>query len=130
VTDQPTGRPVVTERRSLSTPPATPTVPVFSPVAVVAPYTYAGVGLFIAPIFPTGLPWLHRAAPQARRAGAVVIPASMAGGVAAGPALGKAIEWSGVRAVPLILGGVSGLCLAVTLRLIRATRAHAVSFRG
>ncbi|WP_443060490.1 MFS transporter [Streptomyces sp. NBC_00459] len=89
-----------------------------------APYAYAGVGLFIAPIFPTGLPWLHRAAPQARRAGALVIAASMAGGVAAGPALGKAIEWSGVRAVPLLLGGVSALCLAATLWLIRATRTH------
>jgi len=50
-----------------------------------APYAYAGVGLFIAPIFPTGLPWLNRAAPHARRAGALVIAASMAGGVAAGP---------------------------------------------
>lgn len=89
-----------------------------------APYAYAGVGLFIAPIFPTGLPWLNRAAPRARRAGAVVIAASMAGGVAAGPVLGKAIEWSGVRAVPLLLSGVSALCLAATIWLIRATRTH------
>lgn len=87
-----------------------------------APYAYAGVGLFIAPIFPTGLPWLNRAAPRARRAGAVVIAASMVGGVAAGPALGKAIEWSGIRAVPLLLCGVSALCLAATLWLIRSTR--------
>ncbi|MER7722956.1 MFS transporter [Streptomyces sp. NPDC096323] len=87
-----------------------------------APYAYAGVGLFIAPIFPTGLPWLSEAAPRARRAGAVVIAASMAGGVAAGPVLGKAIEWSGVRAVPLLLCGLSALCLAATLWLIRATR--------
>ncbi|WP_405862018.1 MFS transporter [Streptomyces sp. NBC_00090] len=87
-----------------------------------APYAYAGVGLFIAPIFPTALPWLNRAAPQAARAGAVVIAASMVGGVAAGPVLGKAIEWSGVRAVPLLLGFLSALCLAATLWLIRATR--------
>jgi fucose permease len=93
-------------------------------VPALAPYAYAGVGLFIAPIFPTGLPWLHRAAPSARRAGAVVIAASMIGGVAAGPALGKAIEASGVRAVPLLLCGVSALCLAATLWLIRATRAR------
>ncbi|WUT08387.1 MFS transporter [Streptomyces sp. NBC_00704] len=89
-----------------------------------APYAYAGVGLFIAPIFPTGLPWLNRAAPRARRAGAVVIAASMLGGVAAGPALGRAIEWSGVRAVPLILAAVSATCLAATLWLTRATRTH------
>lgn len=86
-----------------------------------APFAYAGVGLFIAPIFPTGLPWLHRAAPHARRAGAVVIAASMLGGVAAGPALGKVIEWSGVRAVPLLLAAVSAVCLAATLWLTRAT---------
>ncbi|MFJ9023431.1 MFS transporter [Streptomyces sp. NPDC102259] len=86
-----------------------------------APFAYAGVGLFIAPIFPTGLPWLHRAAPHARRAGAVVIAASMTGGVAAGPALGKVIEWSGVRAVPLLLAAVSAVCLAATLWLTRAT---------
>ncbi len=87
-----------------------------------APYAYAGVGLFIAPIFPTGLPWLNKAAPQARRAGAVVIAASMVGGVAAGPALGKVIEWSGIRAVPLLLCAVSALCFAATLWLTRATR--------
>lgn len=89
-----------------------------------APYAYAGVGLFIAPIFPTGLPWLNAAAPRARRAGALVIAASMIGGVVAGPALGKAIEWSGVRAVPLLLCAVSAVCLLATLWLIRATRSR------
>ncbi|MGW0745013.1 MFS transporter [Streptomyces sp. NPDC002817] len=95
-------------------------------ISELAPYAYAGVGLFIAPIFPTGLPWLHKAAPQARRAGALVIAASMAGGVVAGPALGKVIEWSDIKAVPLLLGGVSALCLAATLWLIRSTpsRSH------
>ncbi|MGQ4364083.1 MFS transporter [Streptomyces sp. SAS_272] len=87
-----------------------------------APYAYAGVGLFIAPIFPTGLPWLSRVAPGARRAGAIVMAASMLGGVAAGPALGKIIEWSGVGAVPLILAAVSAVCLASTLWLTRTTR--------
>ncbi|MFJ8109908.1 MFS transporter [Streptomyces sp. NPDC096132] len=87
-----------------------------------APYAYAAVGLFIAPIFPTGLPWLHRAAPTARRAGALVIAASMAGGVAAGPSLGKVIEWSGVNAVPLLLSAISATCLAATLWLTRTTR--------
>ncbi|MFI5675149.1 MFS transporter [Streptomyces cellulosae] len=91
-------------------------------VPALAPYAYAGVGLFIAPIFPTGLPWLHRAAPSARRAGSLVIAASMVGGVAAGPALGKAIEAAGIRAVPLLLCGISALCLVATLWLIRGTR--------
>ncbi|HET6857554.1 MAG TPA: MFS transporter, partial [Streptomyces sp.] len=91
-------------------------------VPVLAPFAYAGVGLFIAPIFPTALPWLMEAAPRVRRAGAMVIAASMVGGVAAGPALGKAIEFAGMRAVPLLLAAVSLLCLAATLWLIRATR--------
>ncbi|MFI0818382.1 MFS transporter [Streptomyces sp. NPDC021098] len=90
-------------------------------IPAAAPYAYAGVGLFIAPVFPTGLPWLARAAPRARRAGALVIAASMIGGVAAGPVLGKAIELSGIRAVPLVLGGVSAVCLLTTVWLIRAT---------
>jgi MFS transporter, FHS family, glucose/mannose:H+ symporter len=90
-----------------------------------APYAYAGTGLFIAPIFPTGLPWLNRAVPAARRAGAMVIAASMIGGVAAGPSLGKAIELSGVRAVPVILFVLTALCLAATGWLARATRGAA-----
>jgi FHS family glucose/mannose:H+ symporter-like MFS transporter len=90
-------------------------------VPALAPYAYAGVGLFIAPVFPTGLPWLGQAAPRARRAGALVIAASMIGGAAAGPVLGKAIEGAGIRAVPLILGGVSAVCLITTGWLIRAT---------
>ncbi|WP_055553244.1 sugar MFS transporter [Streptomyces sp. NBRC 110028] len=90
-------------------------------IPAAAPYAYAGVGLFIAPVFPTGLPWLAQAAPRARRAGALVIAASMVGGVAAGPVLGKAIELSGIRAVPLVLGGVSAVCLITTGWLIRAT---------
>ncbi|MEV4921699.1 MFS transporter [Streptomyces roseoverticillatus] len=87
-----------------------------------APYAYAGVGLFIAPVFPTGLPWLHRTVPTARRAAAYVIAASMVGGVAAGPALGRAIELSGVRAVPVVLSGMTAVCLLATVWLARATR--------
>jgi fucose permease len=85
-----------------------------------APYAYAGVGLFIAPIFPTGLPWLQRAVPAARHAGALVIAASMIGGVAAGPVLGSAIELSGVRAVPVLLLLMAACCLAATRWLTRA----------
>lgn len=91
-------------------------------VPAAAPYAYAGVGLFHAPIFPTGLPWLSRAVPRARRAGAYVIAASMIGGVAAGPVLGKGIELAGVDAVPVLLALPAAGCLAATWWLIRATR--------
>ncbi|MFE5158653.1 MFS transporter [Streptomyces sp. NPDC056697] len=92
-----------------------------------APYAYAGAGLFIAPIFPTGLPWLLRTAPRAHRAGALVMAASMVGGVAAPPALGMAIELAGIRAVPLILCAISTVCLLTTGWLIRATRSGAAA---
>ncbi|MET7476927.1 MFS transporter [Streptomyces sp. NPDC005648] len=88
----------------------------------VAPVAYAGVGLFIAPVFPTGLPWLNRALPQARRAGAWVIAASMTGGVAAPPLLGVGIEASGIHAVPWLLTALSAASLAATVWLIRLTR--------
>ncbi|MFC3574591.1 MFS transporter [Streptomyces yaanensis] len=88
----------------------------------VAPVAYAGVGLFIAPVFPTGLPWLNKALPQAKRAGAWVIAASMIGGVAAPPLLGVGIEASGIHAVPLLLTVLSGASLVATVWLIRLTR--------
>ncbi|MFE3882255.1 MFS transporter [Streptomyces lydicus] len=94
-------------------------------VPVLAPYMYAGVGLFIAPIFPTGLPWLTRTVPTARRAGAYVIAASMVGGVAAGPALGGVIQAAGVRAVPLVLCAIALLCLAAAVGIHRTTRRSA-----
>ncbi|MER5452549.1 MFS transporter [Streptomyces sp. NPDC002764] len=87
-----------------------------------APVAYAGVGLFIAPVFPTGLPWLNRALPQARRAGAWVIAASMVGGVAAPPLLGAGIEASGIHAVPWLLALLSAASLVATVWLIQLTR--------
>ncbi|MFJ6738410.1 MFS transporter [Streptomyces sp. NPDC091279] len=91
-------------------------------VTPLAPVAYAGVGLFIAPVFPTGLPWLNRALPGARRAGAWVIAASMVGGVAAPPLLGLGIEGWGIHAVPWLLTALSGASLLATLWLIRLTR--------
>jgi fucose permease len=90
-----------------------------------APWAYAGVGLFIAPVFPTGLPWLNRALPQAKRAGAWVIAASMIGGVAAPPLLGVGIESSGIRAVPWLLTVLSAASLVATVWLIKLTRRSA-----
>ncbi|WP_406374950.1 MFS transporter [Streptomyces sp. NBC_00647] len=87
-----------------------------------APVAYAGVGLFIAPVFPTGLTWLNSALPQAGRAGAWVIAASMIGGVAAPPLLGVGIEASGIRAVPWLLTLLSTASLVATVQLIRLTR--------
>ncbi|GLI02621.1 MFS transporter [Phytohabitans aurantiacus] len=85
-------------------------------LAVVA---YAGVGLFIAPVFPTGLPWLHRAVPGASRAGAYVFAASMLGGVAFPPLLGAGIELTGAGSVPVLIFVVNALCLVAIWRIVR-----------
>ncbi|MGK5554513.1 MFS transporter [Actinomadura kijaniata] len=89
------------------------------PLAAVA---YAGVGLFIAPVFPTALPWLRRAVPEAREAGAYVIAASMIGGVVVPPLVGGGITWTGVAALPVLLSVLNGLCLATLWWIIRAQR--------
>lgn len=83
------------------------------------------MGLFIAPIFPTCLPWLNRAVPTVSGAGAYVIAASMIGGVAFPPLLGAAIEHSGVRAVPVLLFGLAMICVVLSLWLTRAAPAGA-----
>lgn len=95
---------------------------VLATIPALTPYAYVGVGLFIAPIFPTALPWLNRSVPTIKSAGAYVIAASMIGGVAFPPLLGKAIEFSGVRAVPLLLFVFAVTCVVASLWLARRTR--------
>ncbi|MET3988064.1 MFS transporter [Streptomyces sp. PvR034] len=87
------------------------TVPAF------APYAYFGVGLMIAPIFPTCLPWLNRAVPSVAAAGAYVIAASMIGGVAFPPLLGGVIDTMDVRAAPLVLFALAIVCVGLSLWL-------------
>ncbi|MFJ6483321.1 MFS transporter [Streptomyces sp. NPDC091682] len=89
------------------------TVPAF------APYAYFGVGLMIAPIFPTCLPWLNRAVPGVGAAGAYVIAASMIGGVAFPPLLGAVIDTMEVKTVPLLLFLLAVVCGALSLWLRR-----------
>ncbi|MEU3059697.1 MFS transporter [Streptomyces subrutilus] len=89
------------------------TVPAF------APYAYFGVGLMIAPIFPTCLPWLNRAVPSVAAAGAYVIAASMIGGVAFPPLLGAVIDTMDVRAAPLVLFALAVVCVGLSVWLRR-----------
>ncbi|WP_248960505.1 hypothetical protein [Sphaerisporangium perillae] len=87
------------------------------------------MGLFIAPIFPTGLPWLYRAIPEARQAGAYVVAASMVGGVAF-LLLGAGIERIGTASVPVLLFGVNALCLGALWWIITAERRSTEVTRG
>ncbi|MEV7557471.1 MFS transporter [Streptomyces sp. NPDC089795] len=84
-----------------------------------APYAYFGVGLMIAPIFPTCLPWLNRAVPGVGAAGAYVIAASMIGGVAFPPLLGAVIDTMDIRTVPLLLFLLAVVCGVLSLWLRR-----------
>lgn len=93
---------------------------VLSVVPALAPFTYFGVGLFIAPIFPTGLAWLHQLVPNARRAGAYVVAASMVGGVVFPPLLGMGIEVTSVISVPILLSVLGVACLALSCWIKRA----------
>ncbi|WP_328409747.1 hypothetical protein [Streptomyces violaceus] len=64
----------------------------------------------------------HAATPGQRAHLTALEAASMIGGVAAGPVLGKGIELAGVDAVPVLLALPTAGCLAATWWLIRATR--------
>jgi fucose permease len=88
-------------------------------VTPVAPAAYILLGLAIAPIFPTALPWLYRAVPAARGAGAFVIAASMIGGVAFPPLFGSVIDTVGTGWFPLFLALPAAGCLFAALRLRR-----------
>lgn len=81
-------------------------------IPALAPIAYMGVGLFIAPLFPTGLAWLNRCVPEARSAIAYVIAAAMMGGVAFPPMIGALIDRSGAQAAPLLMTVLALLCLA------------------
>ncbi|MFE0020215.1 MFS transporter [Amycolatopsis sp. NPDC059021] len=92
-----------------------------SVIPALAPFTYFGVGLFIAPTFPTGLAWLHQLAPRdAQRAGAYVLAASMVGGVVFPPLLGMGIEVTSVVSVPILLAVLGLACLALVCWIKRA----------
>ncbi|MBN9734100.1 MULTISPECIES: MFS transporter [unclassified Pseudonocardia] len=91
-------------------------------VPALAPWAYAGVGLFIAPIFPTGLAWLYELAPAVRRRAAHVIAASMAGSVVLPTLLGLGIEALSVEVVPGALFVLNAICLALAWKLVRLGR--------
>lgn len=93
---------------------------------LVVPITLRYAPERILAVFPTGLPWLSRALPQAKRAGAWVIAASMTGGVTAPPLLGVGIEASGIHAVPWLLTALSAASIVATVRLIALTRRASV----
>jgi MFS transporter, FHS family, glucose/mannose:H+ symporter len=92
---------------------------VVATIPPLAPAAYIAVGLFIAPMFPTGLPWLLEMAPDIRGAMPSVFAASMLGGVIFPPALGWVIAAVGAQWLPVCLAALSlaGCLVCVALML-------------
>ena len=90
-------------------------------VGVIAPVAYVVTGLFLAPIFPTGIVWLARLRPGDARATSWLYPAAAVGGAFGPGAIGLVIAGFGLGAAPLVLamvavGMVSAFALAARLR--------------
>lgn len=99
-----------------------------APIHPLAPFAFAGAGLFNAAVFPVALPWLIRAAPEIRWAGTGAVLATNLGGVAAGPLAGLGIEHFGDNCVPWLLAAFSASCVVLSLRLALST--HRISQAG
>ncbi|MFN3688636.1 MFS transporter [Salinarimonas sp.] len=89
-----------------------------------APVAYVLVGLFIAPIFPTGLAWLASVHPASRNATASVIAVSMVGGIAFPPLIGGVITLAGAPAAPLFMAALSAICLLAAIAIVAAVRSR------
>lgn len=78
-------------------------------------------GLFLAPVFTTGLVWLTRTLPTAGATTSVFASAFL-GPVVFSPVVGAFKDAYGGQAIPLTLLGITLLCLAVALGLRGALR--------
>jgi FHS family glucose/mannose:H+ symporter-like MFS transporter len=88
-------------------------------VSLLTPWAYAASGLALAPIFPTGLAWLHSSLPSARRATAIVIAGAQVGGVVVPPLVGRLVTLASPAVIPTSLLVVAALCLVTGLGLER-----------
>lgn len=92
-------------------------------VTSVAPVAYVGVGLAFAPVFPTGLAWLHRVFPRrAEQVAPLVMASANLGPVATASAIGAAVAAFGPQIVPTLLALLVGTLVAVTVPLWWTTR--------
>lgn len=85
-----------------------------------APLGYGLAGLFLAPIFPTGLAWLQRLYPtRAAQVTSIVIASANFGGVVIPPLIGLAIEATSTAIIPSLLTLLTLACLGVALIIRR-----------
>jgi len=85
-----------------------------------APLGYGLAGLFLAPLFPTGLAWLQRLYPtRAAQVSSIVIASANFGGVVIPPLIGLAIEATSTAIIPSLLTLSTLACLSVALIIWR-----------
>jgi fucose permease len=86
-------------------------------VPVVAIPAYAAAGLFLGPLFPTGLAWIADTIPNARTLSAWCIGSSWLGGIVFPFVLGVCIERFGLTILPAGLAALAFGCALVTIWL-------------
>lgn len=86
-----------------------------------APAAYTLAGLFLAPVFTTGLVWLTRTLPTGG-ATTLVFASGFVGPVVFSPVIGAFKDAYGPTAIPVTLFGITLLCVATALGLRRALR--------
>ena len=90
-------------------------------VPAAAPLAYTLAGLFLAPVFTTGLVWLTRTLPGSG-ATTLVFASAFLGPVLFSPVVGAFKDAHGATAIPITLLGITLLCLGVALWLWRTVR--------
>ena len=87
-------------------------------VPALAPFGYILAGLFLAPMFPTGLAWLRQVMPQrAVKASTLMIASASMGGVVFPPLVGVVVDLTSYVSIPTTLMVFSLSCVIVALLL-------------
>lgn len=98
----------------------------FAGNVLAAPYLYAAVGLFLAPVFGTALAWLTEVFPErAEQYTPIVVAAANLGPVLTAPLIGLAVTHYGGGAIPMTLAGLGALLVASVAVLFQRTRGRA-----
>lgn len=98
----------------------------FAGNVLAAPYLYAAVGLFLAPVFGTSLAWLTEVFPErAEQYTPIVVAAANLGPVMTAPLIGLTVTRYGAGVIPLALAVLGALLVASVAVLHRRTRARA-----
>lgn len=88
-------------------------------VDAAAPWAFVAAGLVLAPVFPTGLVWLARAAPEVRSGTTYMMLAGSLGAAALPALVGVLADALGVQVVPTVLAGFAVVAASVAAVIAR-----------